>query len=117
MQSLKQTNKLFIHSSAFPDRNVVALNSTTNVIDLLFPMGILFPDIISLNFSMIIDPDGIRPIGKGNETSTLVMFPLCQQSQFYNYPSNTSGFVTCGGVSSKTLIANVPGKLFTLGVS
>ena len=73
-------------------------------------MGILFPDIISLNFSMIIDPDGIRPIGKGDELSTIVMFPLCQHTRFNNYPSNASEFVACGGVSTKTLIANVPGK-------
>jgi hypothetical protein len=92
---------------------VVAYNSSTSVIDLFFPVGILFVDIISLNFSMKIDPNTVRPIGKGNENSTVVMFPICRQWQYFNYPTNTSDYIACGGMASTTLIANVPGKIIS----
>ena len=96
---------------AFNNLTVVAYNSSTAVIDLFFPVGILFVDIISLNFSMFIDPNTVRPIGKGNENSTVVMYPICQQTQFFTYPVNaTSDYIACGAMASTTLIANVPGE-------
>jgi hypothetical protein len=101
------------YTSGLPPNNVsvVAYNSSTGIIDLFFPAGILFVDIISLNFSMFIDPNSIRSIGKGNENSTVVMYPICRQTQFFVYPINSSDYIACGQMASTTLIANVPGMV------
>jgi hypothetical protein len=80
------------------------------VIDISFPVGILFPDVISLNFSMIVDPYGERAWGKGPENSTVVMFPICRQYPFEGYPISASDYVSCGGMATNTIVANVPGN-------
>ena len=91
---------------------VVAYNSSHTVIDIIFPAGILFVDIISLNFSIFIDPNSMLAVGKGTDNSTLVMYTICRQAQFLNYPSNPStDFKTCGGMATTTIITVVPGML------
>jgi len=83
---------------------------SSSVIDIFFPVGILFPDVISLNFSMIVDPYGERAWGKGPENSTVVMFPNCIQWVHAGYPISASDYVACGGMATNTIVANVPGN-------
>ena len=102
----------YTSGSASNNNTVVAYNSSNAVIELFFPAGILFVDIISLNFSMFIDPNSIRPAGKGKDNSTVVMFPICQQTQFFQYPVNaTTDYIACGGMASTTFGINVPGEI------
>ena len=88
----------------------MAYNSSQTVIDIIFPAGILFVDIISLNFSILVDPNSLLAVGKGIDNSTLVMYTICRQAQFLNYPSNPiTDFKTCGGMATTSLITVVPG--------
>lgn len=43
-----------------------------------FEQGITYADIITLNFTLTVDPDDERVIGSDEETSTIVISPSCQ---------------------------------------
>ncbi len=102
----------YTSGSASNNKTVVAYSSSTAVIDIFFPVGILFVDIISLNFSMFIDPNSIIPKEKGYVSSTLVMFPICQQTQFFQYPVNPiTDYIACGGMASTSFGVNVSGEI------
>jgi len=94
------------------DNTSLVTNYTSGSIDIFFPVGILFVDIISLNFSMFIDPNSIIPKEKGYVSSTLVMFPICQQTQFFQYPVNPiTDYIACGGMASTSFGVNVSGEI------
>ena len=40
-------------------------NDEVSITDFEFVGGILFPDVISLNFTLSVDPDKERPVGSG----------------------------------------------------
>ena len=61
---------------------VVNDNSEVSITDFEFVGGILFPDIISLNFTLSVDPEKERPVGSGDAQTAIVMHPICIQSVF-----------------------------------
>jgi hypothetical protein len=84
-----------------------------SVTDFEFIGGILFPDKISLNFSLTIDPDEYRAVGSGKIDSSIVMHPLCRQSQFLDWPAKKDTYVSCGSMASESFISRAKGTLMT----
>ena len=74
-----------------------------------FENGILFPDVISLNFTLTMDPYSERPIGSGELVFSVVAAPICQQSVYLTFPTTTTAFVGCGGYVSKSVSSMAPG--------
>ena len=81
-----------------------------SVTDFEFTGGILFPDIINLNFSLTVDPDSERPVGSGDANTAIVMHPICKQSQFADWPEDENSFVSCGSLASEPFISSAPGN-------
>ncbi len=88
-------------------------NSTDlSIIDFEFTGGILFPDIISFNFSLSVDPYKERPIGSGEATSAIVFHPICQQSKFRDWPAtHNETWVGCGSMEAEPFKSLAAGKL------
>eukprot|EP00094_Tigriopus_californicus_P011496 TCALIF_11101-PA protein Name:"Protein of unknown function" AED:0.09 eAED:0.09 QI:0/0.77/0.73/0.95/0.48/0.58/46/1495/2737 len=61
--------------------------------DIVFPQGISFPDIISLNLTLTVDPENIRKPGSEEEVATIVLSPIC-----FNVLDNST--VQCGSFIS-----------------
>ncbi len=61
-----------------------------------FPGGITYADVIALNFTMTVDPNGQRPKGSPDETATVVFIPSCEQQVIDSYPANAGDKTTCG---------------------
>jgi hypothetical protein len=75
-----------------------------------FENGILFPDVITLNFSLSMDPHRQRPIGSGELVFSVVIAPVCQQSVYSGFPNSPTTFVGCGGYVSESVGSLAPGK-------
>ena len=94
---------------------VVNENAEVSITDFEFVGGILFPDIISLNFTLSVDPEKERPVGSGDAQTAIVMHPICIQSVFQSWPADTSTYVGCGSMYAEPFISTSPGKyLFIL---
>ena len=89
---------------------VLDTGDTVSVTDFEFTGGILFPDIISFNFSLTVDPNSERAIGSGEATTAIAMHPICIQSVFYDWPADDSTYVGCGTMTAETFISNSGGK-------
>jgi hypothetical protein len=87
-------------------------NSEISITDFEFTGGILFPDIISLNFTLTVDPDQERPVGSGEAASAIVMHPICRQSQFLDWPADNLTYVGCGSMVAEAFTSIAPGTLF-----
>ncbi len=61
----------------------------TNMFHFVFPFGISFPDIIELNFTLTVDPLGVREVGSGREPSAVLLVPVCGRNVIDGYPSDT----------------------------
>lgn len=81
-----------------------------SVTDFEFEGGILFPDIISLNFTMSVDPDKERPVGSGDLTTAIVMHPVCSQPTFHDWPADADTFVGCGSMYVDPFVSSSPGN-------
>ena len=89
---------------------VVNENAEVSITDFEFVGGILFPDIISLNFTLSVDPEKERPVGSGDAQTAIVMHPICIQSVFQSWPADTSTYVGCGSMYAEPFISTSPGK-------
>ena len=73
--------------------------------DIVFDDGIMFPDIISINFTLTVDPDGNMEKGKGDVDSMVVGYVLCRHSYFHSWPDSTE---QCGPFSGvKVTVASL----------
>ena len=78
--------------------------------DIQFTHGLKFADFVSINFTMSVDKDGIRPVGAGNMETAVVLHPLCIQNVFESYPDdNDTSYVSCGSLSSRPFISDSAG--------
>ena len=78
--------------------------------DIQFENGIKFADFISINFTMTVDKDKIRPVGSGNQDTAALFHPLCIQNVFESYPAdNETTFVSCGSFTSRSFISKSDG--------
>ena len=78
--------------------------------DIQFTNGLKFADFVSINFTMSVDKDGIRPVGAGNMETAVVLHPLCIQNVFESYPTdNDTTYVSCGSLSSRPFISDSAG--------
>ena len=78
--------------------------------DIQFTHGLKFADFVSINFTMSVDKDGIRPVGAGNMETAVVLHPLCIQNVFESYPTdNDTTYVSCGSLSSRPFISDSAG--------
>ena len=62
--------------------------------DIIFDDGIMFPDIISVNFTLTVNEN--MGVGKGEVHSMVVGYLLCKHSYFHSWPDNTE---QCGPFS------------------
>lgn len=62
------------------------LNQSTFTAEIQLSRGLLFPDFVGINISLIVDPDRDLPIGSGMNFAPIVVFPACQQSSFAGFP-------------------------------
>ena len=65
----------------------------------------MFPDMISINFTLTVDPDDKMEKGKGDVDSMVVGYVLCKHSYFHNWPDNTE---QCGPFSGVKLTVSSP---------
>ena len=78
--------------------------------DIKFENGIKFADFISINFTMTVDKDGIRPVGAGNQDASALFHPLCIQNVFESYPENNdTKYVSCGSFTSRSFVSKSDG--------
>lgn len=86
--------------------NMVTKHNTTEstIIDFEFPGGLLFPDVVSLNFSMTVDPLKERPTGSGEAATAVVFHPICQQSEFFTWPPADT-YAGCGSMTAEPFIS------------
>ena len=96
---------------------VLDTGSEVSVTDFVFTGGILFPDIISLNFTMSVDPDMERPVGSGEAKTAVVMHPVCIQSVFSDWPIDDETYVGCGSMAAVPFISVSPGtRIFCIHI-
>ena len=82
--------------------------------DIQFTNGLKFADFVSINFTMTIDKDSIRPVGSGSQETAIVFHPLCIQNVFESYPAdNDTTYISCGSLSSRPFIAESAGTIFS----
>ena len=96
------------------------MHNTTDlsIIDFEFTGGILFPDIIELNFSLTVDPLKERPVGSGEATSAVVLHPICMQSVFDSWPATAdSTWVGCGSMDAEPFRSIAPGNFSSYAVA
>ena len=62
----------------------------------VFNNGIYYSDIISINFTLTVDPLGKLPFGKGLLDSAIVSQVQCKQSVFHSYPATNETLNVCG---------------------
>ena len=80
--------------------------------DIQFENGIKFADFISINFTMTVDKDKIRPVGSGNQDTAALFHPLCIQNVFESYPAdNDTTFVSCGSFTNRSFTSKSDGIL------
>ena len=91
------------------DKVIVQSTNEVSITDFEFVGGILFPDIISLNFTLSVDPNKDRPVGSGNANTAIVMHPICTQSQFQEWPKEPTDFVGCGSMATASFVSTAPG--------
>ena len=99
----------FKNTKDFFPQLVLDTGETVSVTDFEFTGGILFPDIISLKFSLTVDPNSERAIGSGEATTAIAMHPICIQSVFYDWPKDENTYVGCGTMTAETFISNSGG--------
>ena len=91
--------------------NLTVVNQNAVPLELEFSYGFLFPDVVTLNFSLTMDPDAERPIGSGELIVSVVIAPICRQSTFFGFPANTTPvFAGCGGYVTKSVGSLAPGE-------
>ena len=79
--------------------------------DIMFENGIKFADFISINFTMTVDKDNIRPVGSGNQDTAALFHPLCIQNVFESYPAdNDTTYVSCGSFTNRSFTSKSEGK-------
>ena len=79
--------------------------------DIQFTNGLKFADFVSINFTMSVDNDGIRPVGAGIQETAVIFHPLCIQNVFESYPENNdTTYVSCGSLTSRPFISDSGGK-------
>ncbi len=81
-----------------------------SITDISLEGGVYFPDVISLNFTLSVDPEKERPVGSGDLESAIVMYPICKQSVFADYPADTDTFIGCGSLYAESFTSSSPGK-------
>ena len=62
----------------------------------VFSNGIHYTDIISINFTLTVDPLGRLPSGKGLLDTPIISQALCSSSSFYGIPVDDSTISVCG---------------------
>jgi len=96
--------------------------------DFVFLHGLSYPDVISLNLTLTVDPNGHRMPGAERESSAIVLTPLCEQSIIDGYPTSTAEasrhcgassaletqFGSSGSLLSSTSQLNLSLQLFSL---
>lgn len=70
-------------------------------VNFLFYNGIYYTDIISINFTLTVDPLNKLLPGRGSLNSSILSYVHCTQSQFLGFPTTNSTFVTCGPYVNK----------------
>ena len=63
-----------------------------------------------LKFSVTIDPTAKRLPGAGDEDSSIVVSPVCQQNVIDGVPADPAGAVPCGDWISEPITVGAPGK-------
>ena len=71
--------------------------------DIIFDDGIMFPDIISINFTLTVNED--LEAGKGDLDSMVVGYVLCKHSYFQSWPDNIE---QCGPFSGVKVTVATP---------
>ena len=103
----------------FNDSCTTDCSHTVDHFDIEFTQGIMYPDIISLNFSLTLDSLGTVLVGSGIRTAAVVLQPLCIVSDFPDlngdqYPGGTinpGDFIACGPPAGAEIEFVAPGKL------
>ena len=86
--------------------------------DIEFAQGIMYPDVISLNFSLTLDSLGTVLVGSGLRSAAVVLQPLCVVSDFPDlngdpYPGasvESGDFIACGPPAGAEIEFEAPGK-------
>ena len=78
--------------------------------DILFNEGLLYPDIVSFNFSLTIDPDELLKPGSGIQIGSVATTVLCNQAVFQAWPPGTTAEVPCGDWTRTPVIVSGPGN-------
>ncbi len=84
---------------------------TDDMLLLKFPGGITYADIISLNFTMTVDPYEIRQKGSGVEEVAVVLVPVCEQQQIAGFPATAGDRTVCGEHQIVNVNVNAAGAL------
>ena len=86
--------------------NITVVNQSFYGLELEFYDGILFPDIIALNFSLTMDPAKERRIGSGEMMVSVVIAPVCQTAIHHGFPllpANSTSFMGCGAYVTQSI--------------
>jgi len=92
--------------------NLTIVNQSVVPLEIEFPTGFLFPDVVQVNFTLTMDPYGDRPIGSGELIVSVVAAPICQQTPFWGFPPTGTVFAGCGGYATKSVGSVAPGKIY-----
>ena len=76
-----------------------------------FSQGLTFRDIVTLNFSLTVDPDEFRAPGSGSAVSAIVFTPVCEVDNVYGTVGTT---VQCGPRQTVPFINIAPGTKVVL---
>ncbi len=67
-----------------------------NTFDFVFSGGVTFADIISFNFSLTVDPTGLRVEGTPDAEGAVALAMVCTQNEYDAYPDPAETDKTCG---------------------
>ena len=84
-----------------------ATDPVTKRVDITFP-SLTYVDIVELNFTLTV-AEG-RPIGSGDETTNVVLAPVCEQNVIDSYPVTAGDLAYCGDLVQIPVMTSAPGE-------
>lgn len=75
-----------------------------------FANSLTFPDIVSLNFSLTVDPKRKRLPGSPNVVAPVIMQPLCKVPIISGSPAVGKEYQPCGTMATAQATITTPGE-------
>ena len=82
------------------DKATMATTDDDRNLEITFPRGVTYADIIEFNFTLTVDPNELKELGSADETLLLASLLICNQSIIDDFPSEGNELRLCGEITT-----------------